>query len=479
MKFLRLLKHNSRQLCTFFLWTNFLVFFYLMIHIGKEDSIPVSSLEKEGVSKLIKDETSDVVSSEKYKFKNFPLDKWNETQKFRLQDSYKSYFKEVGHNNTCYILGTNFNASSSKCVCKGKYFGPHCGIPESAWESHYKHYKSSLQKLKPRKTPRRLIHGLQVNHEFDLFDARLKSLQDTVDVYIVLESNFSSYGEAKPLSFLNKFKSGWLSEFQDNLVYVFLPFFPKAGETNGWYADSFLRLYLGKSGMKLIDNIRDDDIFLLLDADELPTVESLMFLKLFDGWTEPVKFGFRWTVFGFYWLKAEDPGMLEKVPWLGSMLSSQKSERLLTLYVACTVGMLKQVYGNNAMLLRRNVWAHSLLKDRLANFTQSHNKPKEWTLGNSPHYAGFHCSWCYSPEGIRTKMASAQRHDKPRWGDFPEKMDLEYIESLVSNGGWFDGKHPFIKVNRRDMQDDVYAPKYFLENEDMFEYLLVPPGDRV
>ena len=38
------------------------------------------------------------------------------------------------------------------------------------------------------------------------------------------------------------------------------------------------------SGMKLLDNVRDDDIFLLLDADELPNTESLMFLKLFDGW---------------------------------------------------------------------------------------------------------------------------------------------------------------------------------------------------
>ena len=45
--------------------------------------------------------------------------------------------------------------------------------------------------------------------------------------------------------------------------------------------------------MKLVDNVRDDDVFLLLDADELPTAESLMFLKMFDGWLEPVKFGFR------------------------------------------------------------------------------------------------------------------------------------------------------------------------------------------
>ena len=37
------------------------------------------------------------------------------------------------------------------------------------------------------------------------------------------------------------------------------------------------------SGMKLLDNVEDDDIFLLLDADELPNPESLMFLKPFDG----------------------------------------------------------------------------------------------------------------------------------------------------------------------------------------------------
>ena len=95
-----------------------------------------------------------------------------------------------------------------------------------------------------------------MNHEFDFFDARLKSLQDTVDVYIVLESTYSTYGKSKPLSFLEKLKAGWLSEFQDKLLYVLLPFFPKAGESNGWLADYFLRFYLGKNGMKMLDNVR-------------------------------------------------------------------------------------------------------------------------------------------------------------------------------------------------------------------------------
>ena len=40
---------------------------------------------------------------------------------------------------------------------------------------------------------------------------------------------------------------------------------------------------LAKPGMRLVENVREDDIFLLLDADELPNKESLLFLKLFDG----------------------------------------------------------------------------------------------------------------------------------------------------------------------------------------------------
>ena len=190
-------------------------------------------------------------------------------------------------------------------------------------------------------------------------------LEDVVDVYLLLESNYTSYGSGKELTFLNKFKEGWMKEFQEKIMYVFLPYFPKEGEDNGWYADSFLRMYLGKEGMKLLDNVNDDDVFLLLDADELPTPESLMFLKSFDGWTEPVKFGFRWTNFGFFWLKSEEPGMLESLPFLSKLLSRGPTERLLTLYVACTVRMLRDVYGNNAMSLRRNVMKHKLLREKL------------------------------------------------------------------------------------------------------------------
>jgi len=130
------------------------------------------------------------------------------------------------------------------------------------------------------------------------------------------------------------------------------------------------------------------------------------------------------------------------------------------------------------MLLRRNVKDHNLLADRVAIYKQNHTL-KDWTLGTIGHYAGFHCSWCYTPEGIRTKLMSAQKHDKPRWGDYPEKLNLTYIEGLISKGGWFDGSKPFIAVKRRSTPSYIYAPQYMLDNEDKFEYLLVPPDERI
>ena len=91
------------------------------------------------------------------------------------------------------------------------------------------------------------------------------------------------------------------------------------------------------------------------------------------------------------------------------------------------------------------------------------------------HYAGYHCSWCYSPEGIRTKLLSAQKHDKPRWGDYPEKTDVGYIAKLIRTGGWFDDTQPFIKTSPESHPNN-YAPKYILDHREKFSYLLDPPS---
>ena len=64
--------------------------------------------------------------------------------------------------------------------------------------------------------------------------------------------------------------------------------------------------------------------------------------------------------------------------------------------------------------------------------------------------------------GIVTKLTSAQRHDKPRWGDFPEKLELPYLQGLIREGAWFDGEKPFLPVDRGDVGEEVYAPKVLI-----------------
>lgn len=68
---------------------------------------------------------------------------------------------------------------------------------------------------------------------------------------------------------------------------MFLNHFPDGGRQDGWIADDYLRTFLTHNGMSRVVGARSDDVFVINDADEIPAHEGLLFLKLFDGWTEP------------------------------------------------------------------------------------------------------------------------------------------------------------------------------------------------
>ena len=169
-------------------------------------------------------------------------------------------------------------------------------------------------------------------------------------------------------------------------------------------------------------------------------------------------------MYGFYWLKKTD---------------GFRREEVLQLWVLCTLGMLRDVYHNNAMLLRRtsDFWNEMKFSHELAAYRRKKKGVAKipCNVGKLGHYGGYHCSWCFSPEGIRTKLMSAQADDKPRWGDYPQKTDLTYIAKLIKRGGWFDGTRPFIFNG--DMRSKFYAPQYMLDNFQRFKHLLeLSPG---
>jgi len=92
----------------------------------------------------------------------------------------------------------------------------------------------------------------------------------------------------------------------------------------------------------------------------------------------------------------------------------------------------------------------------------------KWTLGSGNNdIAGWHCSWCLDADGIRVKLMSAQNGDFPRWGDYPEKCDLNYIRRLVAMGMWFDD------VSRMKRRERVRGPPGLLANYDRYKHLIV------
>lgn len=137
----------------------------------------------------------------------------------------------------------------------------------------------------------------------------------------------------------------------------------------------------------------------------------------------------------------------------------------------CTVGMLRQVYEGDGIKLRRRDYY------TMPGFRKYENDTGhilvQWSVGSPFHYAGWHCSWCFKPEGIYFKLVSAQNGDFPRWGDYEDKRDLDYIRNLIKTGGWFDGSMQ--EYPPADSKEHMYAPKYMLEHYDQYSYLLKNP----
>ena len=276
------------------------------------------------------------------------------------------------------------------------------------------------------------------------------------------------------------------------ILYVFLDHFPEGGRQDGWIVDDYLRTFLTHNGMSRVVGARPDDVFVINDADEIPAREGLLFLKLFDGWTEPFAIHMR-KVPTILCIRVFVICLLLWWLWLEQMASSSNSVFLSSLHIqslygffwkqfgslevvsGCTVGMLREVYDGDGIKLRRREYY------TMPGFRKYENDTGhilvQWSVGSPFHFAGWHCSWCFTPDGIYFKLVSAQNGDFPRWGDYEDKRDLSYIQDLIRTGGWFDGSQQ--EYPPVDYKEHMYAPKYMLEHFDRYRYLLENPYNKV
>lgn len=71
--------------------------------------------------------------------------------------------------------------------------------------------------------------------------------------------------------------------------------------SDGVAADADMRRHLGQEGLKRITDVRLDDLYVFTDGDEIPKLEILLFLKIYDGIPQLVALHNIWSIFGFFW----------------------------------------------------------------------------------------------------------------------------------------------------------------------------------
>ena len=117
--------------------------------------------------------------------------------------------------------------------------------------------------------------------------------------------------------------------------------------------------------------------------------DALLFLKLYDGYPEPISLTLRWSIYGFFWKQ--------------SVKGSSDVEATTRIVAIASMAMINQVYQGKVMALRRNQFTNDLaLKERAKKYDSSGHPWREWNIGQIGAYAGFHCSWyvCFTLEAV-------------------------------------------------------------------------------
>lgn len=345
----------------------------------------------------------------------------------------------------CLVENTVSIRDKRTCICKEGWFGSQCNIPLAVEKSDYPYEYG----VKIMSKPRRIIYAFPFSYEFEMLEARLAEVGEIVDTFLVVESNYTASGVAKERLLWNRLQTGYLKEYHAKIVYVFLNYFPVEGFRDGWVVDELIRNYISAKGLPRLHNVREDDIFLLTDADELPQKEVLFFLKYHYGYPEPVAFYFRHSTFRFDWVAGEGHSRV---------------------FGAVTIGMLRFVFTGHAYFVRRATSEMNTHKSLVDDFKFHHGgRIHAWSAGAKTLPVGWHCSWCLSVDRIRAKLIAAHVSDVPRWGNFPEKRNVDYISKLVERGLWFDDKTSLLKGNR---SHPMLAPKFILDHHQKYRYIL-------
>jgi len=275
-------------------------------------------------------------------------------------------------------------------------------------------------KVQERVKPRKIINGFNFHHEFDQLKIRMHELYDVVDYFILTEGKYTHYGKPKPLLFRSNmydFKE-FLSKIIDTVVDDYLPTLQH---------EYYMRNQIGRLGLPRVPDLRDDDLLIINDADEIVSSSLIAFLKTHDGFPDHIAFTYRWTYYGYFW----------------------HNPKPTIISAASTINYFRTMLSYCAQNIR--------------------DKPPHFTFGSYENFVGWHCSWCFPVKDWPAKLNAARAGDGERWGDHGGFQDVELLKQYRYSGQWFDGSK---YGNLTSPDEKMFAPKWVLKNQKEMGYLV-------
>ncbi|CAL9210374.1 uncharacterized protein LOC135616059 [Musa acuminata AAA Group] len=276
-----------------------------------------------------------------------------------------------------------------------------------------------------RSSPRRVFDAILFSNELDILEIRYRELLPYVHKFVILESNVTFTGIAKPLYFVDNLGR---FEFASSKI-VRGAFSGNSAGTLG--RDPFeleAKQRVALSSLLRRSGIAPGDVVIMADADEIPSAETVKLLRWCDGVPPVMHLELRHYMYSF-----EFP--VDYSSW------------------RATAHLYNQGTG-----YRHSRQADLMLAD-----------------------AGWHCSFCFRTiEEFVFKMTAYSHADRVRRSSF---LDRRRIQQIICRGeDLFDmlpEEYSFRELIKKmgsipKSASAVHLPSFLLENADRFTFLL--PG---
>ncbi|KAJ3031959.1 hypothetical protein HDV00_008083 [Rhizophlyctis rosea] len=236
-----------------------------------------------------------------------------------------------------------------------------------------------------------VVDLLPFSNELHFLEIRLNELSPVVDKFVIIESRKTYTNRSKELVFDGAKHLPEFAKFADKIVHIVLD--ELQGEIS-WDREKFNRGELFRLGFELT-GIKEGDIYLLSDVDELPKASTLNVLKRCKGWESPTCMEVKLFFYGFE--------SRIKQGWFHPNVARYPDA------------------ATDADGLRAS----------------THNGPREKCIRD----AGWHCSYCFPNISDFARKLAASVHTEFDQEQF--KTEQHIVESVVGARDFFKGGSEF------------------------------------